>query len=127
MKIVDFGVAAATQTTDTKLTKTGLLVGTPTYMAPEQVLGKDVDERTDIYSLGVIMYEMLTGRPPYSGKDSMSIMYQHVQGKAGKVIDKNNDVPSELSDLVAKCMNVKAEKRPQSMGELKDAIESFMN
>ena len=127
VKIVDFGVAAATQTTDTKLTKTGLLVGTPTYMAPEQVLGKDVDERTDIYSLGVIMYEMLTGRPPYSGKDSMSIMYQHVQGKAGKVIDKNNDVPSELSDLVAKCMNVKAEKRPQSMGELKDAIESFMN
>ena len=127
VKIVDFGVAAATQTTDTKLTKTGLLVGTPTYMAPEQVLGKDVDERTDIYSLGVIMYEMLTGRPPYSGKDSMSIMYQHVQGKAGKVIDKNNDVPNELSDLVAKCMSVKAEKRPQSMGELKDAIESFMN
>ena len=60
VKIVDFGVAAATQSTDTKLTKTGLLVGTPTYMAPEQVLGKEVDERTDIYSLGAIMYEMLT-------------------------------------------------------------------
>ncbi len=89
LKIVDFGVAAATQSTDTKLTKTGLLVGTPTYMAPEQVLGKDVDERTDIYSLGAIMYEMLTGRPPYSGKDSMSIMYQHVQGKAPKVSEKN--------------------------------------
>lgn len=126
VKIVDFGVAAATQTTDTKLTKTGLLVGTPTYMAPEQVLGKDVNERTDIYSLGVIMYEMLTGKPPYSGKDSMSIMYQHVQGKAAKVSDKNNDVSNDLSELVAKCMNVKADNRPQSMCELKEIIHNLM-
>ncbi len=126
LKIVDFGVAAATQSTDTKLTKTGLLVGTPTYMAPEQVLGKDVDERTDIYSLGAIMYEMLTGRPPYSGKDSMSIMYQHVQGKATKVCDKNELVNQELSDIVSKTMSVKAEHRYQTMGELKDAIEHTM-
>jgi len=124
LKIVDFGVAAATQSTDTKLTKTGLLVGTPTYMAPEQVLGKEVDERTDIYSLGAIMYEMLTGRPPYSGKDSMSIMYQHVQGKAAKVSEKNDLVTQELSDVVSKAMSVKAEHRYQTMGELKDAIES---
>lgn len=126
LKIVDFGVAAATQSTDTKLTKTGLLVGTPTYMAPEQVLGKDVDERTDIYSLGAIMYEMLTGRPPYSGKDSMSIMYQHVQGKATKVSDKNELVSQELSDVVSKSMSVKAEHRYQSMAELKNAIEQLM-
>jgi serine/threonine-protein kinase len=126
LKIVDFGVAAATQSTDTKLTKTGLLVGTPTYMAPEQVLGKDVDERTDIYSLGAIMYEMLTGRPPYSGKDSMSIMYQHVQGKAPKVSEKNELVNQELSDVVSKSMSVKAEHRYQSMAELKDAIQSLM-
>lgn len=127
LKIVDFGVAAATQSTDTKLTKTGLLVGTPTYMAPEQVLGKDVDERTDIYSLGAIMYEMLTGRPPYSGKDSMSIMYQHVQGKATKVCEKNELVSQELSDVVSKSMSVKAEHRYQSMAELKDAINKLMN
>ncbi|MGH1537000.1 MAG: protein kinase domain-containing protein [Gammaproteobacteria bacterium] len=125
LKIVDFGVAAATQSTDTKLTKTGLLVGTPTYMAPEQVLGKDVDERTDIYSLGAIMYEMLTGRPPYSGKDSMSIMYQHVQGKAEKVCEKNELVTQELSDVVSKAMSVKAEHRYQSMTELKNSIEQL--
>ena len=127
VKIVDFGVAAATQSTDTKLTKTGLLVGTPTYMAPEQVLGKEVDERTDIYSLGVIMYEMLTGRPPYSGKDSMSIMYQHVQGKAAKISEKNEEVPEELCDLVSKCMSVKSDHRYQTMGELREAIQGLMN
>lgn len=124
LKIVDFGVAAATQSTDTKLTKTGLLVGTPTYMAPEQVLGKEVDERTDIYSLGAMLYEMLTGRPPYAGKDSMSIMYQHVQGKAAKVNEKNELVSKELTDVVSKAMSVKAEHRYQSMAEFKDAIES---
>jgi len=126
LKIVDFGVAAATQSTDTKLTKTGLLVGTPTYMAPEQVLGKEVDERTDIYSLGTMMYEMLTGRPPYSGKDSMSIMYQHVQGKAPKVDELNELVTKELSDVVLKSMSVKPEHRYQSMAELKDTIEKLM-
>lgn len=125
VKIVDFGVAAATQSTDTKLTKTGLLVGTPTYMAPEQVLGKDVDDCTDIYSLGVIMYEMLTGRPPYSGKDSMSIMYQHVQGKAEPVMSKNEEVSKELSDLVAKCMSVKPAHRYQSMADLREALDAM--
>ncbi len=123
LKIVDFGVAAATQSTDTKLTKTGLLVGTPTYMAPEQVLGKEVDERTDIYSLGAIMYEMLTGRPPYSGKDSMSIMYQHVQGKAEKVSEKNKEVTQELSDVVSKAMSVKPAQRFQTMGEFMNAVD----
>lgn len=124
VKIVDFGVAAATQSTDTKLTKTGLLVGTPTYMAPEQVLGKDVNDCTDIYSLGVIMYEMLTGRPPYSGKDSMSIMYQHVQGKAEPISSKNDEIPKELSDLVEKCMSVKAAHRYQSMADLREALDT---
>ena len=61
-------------------------------MSPEQVLGKEIDERTDIYSMGAIMYEMLSGRPPYSGSDSMAIMYQHVQGKAPPLIEKNPQV-----------------------------------
>ena len=82
LKIVDFGVAAAAKSGDTQLTKTGYVIGSPKYMAPEQILGKKVDERADIYSLGVIMYEMLAGNPPYSRGDHMSVMYQHVQGKA---------------------------------------------
>ncbi|MEM7304844.1 MAG: serine/threonine-protein kinase, partial [Pseudomonadota bacterium] len=125
LKIVDFGIAAASQSSDTKLTKTGLLVGTPTYMSPEQVLGKEINEKTDIYSLGTIMYEMLTGRPPYSGKDSMSIMYQHVQGEAKPPIEKNGNIPVELSDLTMRCMKVKAEERIQSMTELKESLNKF--
>jgi len=84
LKIVDFGVAAAQTQGDTQLTKTGYVIGSPKYMAPEQILGKKVDERADIYSLGVIMYEMFAGVPPYSRGDHMSVMYQHVQGKARK-------------------------------------------
>ena len=82
LKIVDFGVAAAQREGDTQLTKTGYVIGSPKYMAPEQILGKKVDERADIYALGVMLYEMLTGVPPYSRGDHMSVMYQHVQGKA---------------------------------------------
>ena len=125
LKIVDFGIAAASQSSDTKLTKTGLLVGTPTYMSPEQVLGKEIDEKTDIYSLGTMMYEMLTGRPPYSGKDSMSIMYQHVQGEAVAPIEKNENVPKELSDLTMNCMKVKPEERIQSMADLMQDLNKF--
>ena len=66
LKIVDFGVAAAQREGDTQLTKTGYVIGSPKYMAPEQILGKKVDERADIYAVGVILYEMLTGVPPYS-------------------------------------------------------------
>jgi serine/threonine-protein kinase len=125
LKIVDFGIAAASQSSDTKLTKTGLLVGTPTYMSPEQVLGKEVDEKTDIYSLGAIIYEMATGRPPYSGKDSMSIMYQHVQGNAQPAIEKNPDIPVELNQLIVDCMKVKPKERIQTMAELNERLSKI--
>ena len=82
LKIVDFGVAAAHREGDTQLTKTGYVIGSPKYMAPEQILGRKVDERADVYAVGVILYEMFTGVPPYSRGDHMAVMYQHVQGKA---------------------------------------------
>ena len=111
LKIVDFGVAAAAKSGDTQLTKTGYVIGSPKYMAPEQILGKKVDERADIYSLGVIMYEMLAGTPPYSRGDHMSVMYQHVQGKAQALHDANASIPRELSDVVSKTMQVDKAKR----------------
>jgi serine/threonine-protein kinase len=123
LKIVDFGVAAAHREGDTQLTKTGYVIGSPKYMAPEQILGKKVDERADIYALGVIMYEMVTGVPPYSRGDHMSVMYQHVQGKARVPREINPALPQALSDLVAKAMSVDKAKRHQSMEELRAALE----
>jgi eukaryotic-like serine/threonine-protein kinase len=126
LKVVDFGVAAAHKEGDTQLTKTGYVIGSPKYMAPEQILGKKVDERADVYSLGVILYEMLTGIPPYSRGDHMSVMYQHVQGKAKSAIDVNPQLPKELSDLVSKAMSVDKMKRHQSMDEIRLALEQFL-
>src|SRR2546422_9535373 len=91
---------------DTQLTKTGYVIGSPKYMAPEQILGKKVDERADIYAVGVMMYEMLTGQPPYSRGDHMSVMYHHVQGKARVPQDLNPALPPGLSDLIMKTMSV---------------------
>jgi HEAT repeat protein/tRNA A-37 threonylcarbamoyl transferase component Bud32 len=126
LKIVDFGVAAAQTQGDTQLTKTGYVIGSPKYMAPEQILGKKVDERADIYSVGVILYEMLSGVPPYSRGDHMSVMYQHVQGKARPPIDINKDLPLELNNLVMKCMALDKAKRAQSMDELRQSLEKFL-
>jgi serine/threonine-protein kinase len=126
VKVVDFGVAAAQHQGDTQLTKTGYVIGSPKYMAPEQILGKKVDERADIYSLGVILYEMLSGTPPYHRGDHMSVMYQHVQGRARPPIELNPALPQGLSDVVMKAMAVDKEKRYASMDELRVALEPFL-
>jgi HEAT repeat protein/tRNA A-37 threonylcarbamoyl transferase component Bud32 len=126
LKIVDFGVAAAQSQGDTQLTKTGYVIGSPKYMAPEQILGKKVDERADIYSLGVILYELFTGVPPYSRGDHMSVMYQHVQGKARQPIEINKELPQELNNLVVKCMSLDKAKRSQTMDELRASLETFL-
>jgi HEAT repeat protein/tRNA A-37 threonylcarbamoyl transferase component Bud32 len=124
LKIVDFGVAAAASSGDTQLTKTGYVIGSPKYMAPEQILGKKVDETADIYSVGVIMYEMATGVPPYSRGDHMSVMYQHVQGKAKQAQEINPDIPDEFATIIAKAMSVDKTKRFQSMEELTEALDA---
>ena len=124
LKIVDFGVAAAASSGDTQLTKTGYVIGSPKYMAPEQILGKKVDETADIYSVGVIMYEMATGVPPYSRGDHMSVMYQHVQGKAKAAQEINPEIPDDYAALIAKAMSVDKTKRYQSMEELTDALDA---
>ncbi|HEY0766348.1 MAG TPA: HEAT repeat domain-containing protein [Steroidobacteraceae bacterium] len=125
LKIVDFGVAAAHREGDTQLTKTGYVIGSPKYMAPEQILGKKVDERADIYATGVMLYEMVTGVPPYSRGDHMSVMYQHVQGKARVPQEINPALPPGLSDLVMKAMAVDKTKRFQTMDELRGVLERF--
>ena len=119
-------MAAAQHQGDTQLTKTGYVIGSPKYMAPEQILGKKVDERADVYSLGVILYEMLTGEPPYHRGDHMAVMYQHVQGKAKPPIEVNPGIPPGLSEIVAKAMTVDKARRFQTMDELRSALERYL-
>ena len=93
LKIVDFGVAAAQREGDTQLTKTGYVIGSPKYMAPEQILGKKVDERADIYSLGVILYEMLTGVPPYRAATTCRSCTSTCRARRGRRSEINPQLP----------------------------------
>jgi eukaryotic-like serine/threonine-protein kinase len=125
LKIVDFGVAAAQREGDTQLTKTGYVIGSPKYMAPEQILGKKVDQRADVYALGVILYEIMCGVPPYARGDHMSVMYQHVQGKARPPREINPGLPPGLPEVIMQAMSVDKDKRFQTMPELRAALEKY--
>jgi serine/threonine-protein kinase len=124
VKVVDFGVAAVTSQMGTRLTRAGTLLGTPTYVAPEQVRSRAIDARTDIYSLGVVMYECFTGRPPYLG-DDMSVLFQHVEGNVTPPQQLNSDIPSPLAEIILKTMAVDPDQRFQSMDELRKSLVEF--
>jgi serine/threonine-protein kinase len=121
VKIVDFGVAAVTSDMGTRLTRVGTLLGTPTYMAPEQVRSRAIDARTDIYSLGVIMYEVFTGRPPYVGED-MAVLFQHVEGKPVPPRELNPDLPAALEAIILKAMAVDPEQRFQHVDAVRKSL-----
>ncbi len=118
VKIVDFGLAAAASQGDARITKSGILVGTPTYMAPEQVRGRKIDTRTDIYSLGIVMYEMFTGRPPFKEKDHMATLFKHVEGKPTLAREKNSKIDNELNDIIMHAIHVDPKQRYQHIDEL---------
>ena len=124
VKIVDFGVAAVTSDMSTRLTRIGTVLGTPTYMAPEQVRSRTIDARTDIYSLGVIMYEMFTGKPPYIGED-MAVLFQHVEGNPVLPRQVNPELAPELEAIILKAMAVDPEQRFQSSEELRKSLVEF--
>ncbi|HEB94218.1 MAG TPA: serine/threonine protein kinase [Gammaproteobacteria bacterium] len=124
VKIVDFGLAAAASKSDSRLTKSGILVGTPTYMAPEQVRGRTIDSRTDIYTLGIIMYELFSGQAPYTGEESMAILFKHVEGKAKPPREINPEIPKSLETIITKAMAVDPEQRFQTFDELRTALET---
>ena len=95
-------------------------------MAPEQVRGRTIDFRTDIYSLGILMYEAFTGKAPYKGEDHMATLFLHVEGKPIPAIEKNPNIGKALNDIIMKAMHVDALKRYQSMNELKQALQTVV-
>jgi serine/threonine-protein kinase len=126
LKIVDFGLAAAMSHSNSRVTKTGIVVGTPSYMAPEQVRGLAIDQRTDLYCLGVIMYEMFTSVVPYQADNPMSVLYQHLEGVKIAPSKRNTEISPALEAIIEKAMAVKPEDRYQSAAEMLDAVERVM-
>ncbi len=126
VKIVDFGIASASTNTESTLTKTGSIIGTPAYISPERAKGQDADERCDIYALGVIAYCMVTGSLPYKG-EPMAILFQHLEGNAKLAHEVKESVGPRVSLLIQKMMAVEAKNRIQTMEDARDAIKSTMS
>lgn len=127
VKVVDFGLAAAASQSDARITKSGILVGTPTYMAPEQVRARAIDARTDIYSLGVVMYEMFTGRPPYKGDDHMATLFKHVEGNAIPAARINPQISDELNTIIMRAIATDPDERYQDISKLQQDLENLLN
>jgi len=126
LKIVDFGLAAAMSHSNSRVTKTGHMVGTPSYMAPEQVRGLAIDQRTDLYALGVIMYEMFTGVPPYAADNPMAVLYQHLEGAKVPPRQRNAEISPALEGIILKAMAVNPDERHASAADMLAAVEQLM-
>lgn len=123
-KVTDFGIAYVTHA-QTKLTREGSIIGTPEYLSPEQCEGKTVDQRSDIYSLGVTLYEVLTGKTPYEADTPVSMLMKIVKGDFPPISEVNPNVPASLRDIVEKMMQTDPKKRYANMEEVKKAFEGF--
>ena len=119
-RLGDFGLAAvATATSRSRLTREGMMVGTVAYMAPEQALGSAVDARADLYSLGALLYELLTGRPPFVGPDAVTVISQQINTPPMAPWWHNPAVPKELGALVLELLAKTPEERPASAGDVR--------
>jgi beta-lactam-binding protein with PASTA domain/predicted Ser/Thr protein kinase len=126
VKVTDFGIARAVGNLDDQVTQTGLVMGTATYFSPEQAQGLDVDGRSDIYSLGVVLYEMLVGRPPFIGDTPVAIAYQHVQETPPRPRALNPEIPVALEAIVLQAMAKLPAERYQSADDLRADLERFL-
>ncbi len=125
VKVMDFGIAKfQVEDEDSKVTRTGILIGTPRYISPEQVCGSVVDHRSDVYLLGVLMYEMLTGAPPFTG-NVHELTVKHLYEAPVLPTKIRPDIPKPIERVVMKALEKKPENRFQSVNELKEAVESY--
>ncbi len=124
LKVMDFGIARLVEHT-TVLTQAGMVVGTPAYMSPEQLLSEEVDGRSDLYSAGVVLYECLTGRLPFEAPSPISLIAKLLHDEPVPPATLNADIPSLLSDLIVRLLAKRPEERPRNAGEISKQLSQL--
>src|SRR4051794_29790539 len=123
VKVMDFGIARAVTSTAATMTQTAAVIGTAHYLSPEQARGEHVDARSDVYSTGCMLYELVTGAPPFSGDSAVAVAYQHVREDPVPPSRIEPDVPAAVDAIVLKAMAKNAANRYQTAGEMRADIE----
>jgi serine/threonine protein kinase/Tfp pilus assembly protein PilF len=123
VRIMDFGIARSLETKG--ITGAGVMIGTPEYMSPEQVEGKEIDQRSDIYSLGIILYEMVTGKLPFEGDTPFTVGVKQKSEPPQKPKDINSQIPNDLNNVILKCLEKEKENRYQSVGEILSELSNI--
>jgi serine/threonine protein kinase/beta-lactam-binding protein with PASTA domain len=126
VKVMDFGIARAISDASSTMTQTAAVVGTAQYLSPEQARGEPVDSRSDVYSAGCLLYELLTGRPPFIGDSPVAVAYQHVREQAAPPSDHDTDLPPEVDAIVMKSLAKRVEDRYQSAAAMRSDIERYL-
>ncbi|MER5714236.1 protein kinase [Streptomyces sp. NPDC002132] len=124
VKVMDFGIARALHGASTTMTQTGMVMGTPQYLSPEQALGKAVDHRSDLYATGCLLYELLALRPPFTGETPLSVVYQHVQDiPVPPSRSSDGACPPELDGLVMRSLAKEPDDRFQTAEEMRGTVQ----
>ncbi|MEU9337771.1 protein kinase [Streptomyces sp. NPDC048290] len=123
VKVMDFGIARALHGASTTMTQTGMVMGTPQYLSPEQALGKAVDHRSDLYATGCLLYELLALRPPFVGETPLSVVYQHVQDIPTPPSEVSDASPPELDGLAMRALAKEPDDRFQTAEEMRGLIQ----
>ncbi|MCX5377276.1 protein kinase [Streptomyces sp. NBC_00091] len=125
VKVMDFGIARALHGAQSTMTQTGMVMGTPQYLSPEQALGKAVDHRSDLYATGCLLYELLALRPPFTGETPLSVVYQHVQDAPipPSQLPEGHTIPHELDGMVMRSLAKDPDDRFQSAEEMRGLVQ----